>query len=70
LLSIIQKNTVSEEDLIEVFNLINNTNAKDQTKEYACKLVEKSKNYLSKLSETKAKQNLIALANFIVERTY
>lgn len=70
LLSIIQKNTVSEEDLIEAFNLINNTNAKDQTKEYACKLVEKSKNYLSKLSETKAKQNLIALANFIVERTY
>ena len=70
LLSIIQQNTVAEEDLINALNLISSTNAKDQTKEYAYTLVEKSKTYLSILPETKAKQNLIALADFIVERTY
>ncbi|MEM2897516.1 MAG: polyprenyl synthetase family protein [Candidatus Bathyarchaeia archaeon] len=70
LLGILKSEIVSNEKLKLALELIDKTNAKNKTLNEAQKLIESAKKTISRLKESKAKNQLIEIADFIVKRAY
>ena len=70
LLSILRKDKVTDDDVRVAINIISKTKAKEKAYELGKSYVEKAITALDKLPQSKAKEYLIALAKFIIERSY
>jgi len=70
LLNILRSEVVSNEKLRFALRLIDGTNAKNKTLNEAYNLIDSAKKAISKLKDSKAKNQLIEIADFIVKRVY
>lgn len=69
-LSILRSDTISDEKLKLALKLIDKTNAKNRTLNEAYRLVDSAKKKILRLKKSKAKDQLIKIADFIVKRAY
>jgi len=70
ILSILRKEKLTDDDVKDAIELIKKTNASQKAKEKANKLIEEAKKEIEFLEESEEKKLLMALADFVVQRTY
>ncbi len=70
LLGILRRRSLDRAAVKRAFAMIEETSSRSKTREWALKLIEESKNAIGPLPETEAKDHLLGLADFVVERLY
>lgn len=70
ILEILQKEDVNDDDVSTAIEIVKKTKAGEKAMEYAKKLIEEAKKEIEFLKDTPEKEILMALADFVVQRTF